>query len=355
MNRRKFLVLSGALATTSVSAATPGKTEFEWKMVTSWPKNSPGPGLTAERLAERITAMSGGRLTVKVYGAGELVPALEVFDAVSRGTAELGHTAALFWRGKVPAGVFFTAVPFGLTADEHAAWVYHGGGQALWDELYADFGLQALMAGNTGMGMGGWFKREINSLDDVRGLKYRIPGLGGDVLQRLGATPIVLPAGEIFAALQAGLVDGAEWVGPWSDTALGLYKAAPYYYWPGFHEPNGTGECLINRQSFAKLPADLQAIVNNACAVESSYSLAEAEWHNAESLERLVREHGVQVRAFPEDVVGAARAAATEVLAEFGKGDALSRRIFTAYEAARQRAMGWSRVSILAFLKARGA
>lgn len=349
------MALSGALATTSIFAATTSneKAEFEWKMVTSWPKNSPGPGLTAERLAGRITAMSSGRLSVKVYGAGELVPALEVFDAVSRGTAELGHTAALFWRGKVPASVYFTAMPFGLTADEHAAWIYHGGGQALWDELYADFGLQALMAGNTGMGMGGWFKREINSLEDVRGLKYRIPGLGGEILQRLGATPIVLPPGEIFPALQAGLVDGAEFVGPWSDMALGLFKAAPYYYWPGFHEPNGTGECLINRNSFAKLPADLQAIVNNACAVESSYSLAEAEWHNAEAITTLVREHGVKIRAFPKEVIDAAREATSEVLAEFGKGDALSRRIYESYEAARQRAIDWSRVSTLAFLQAR--
>lgn len=281
------------------------------------------------------------------------MPALEVFDAVSRGTAELGHTAALFWRGKIPASVFFTAVPFGLTPDEHAAWIYHGGGQALWDELYSGFGLRGLMAGNTGMGMGGWFKREINSLEDIQGLKYRIPGLGGDILQRMGATPVVLPPGEIFSALQAGLVDGAEWVGPWSDMALGLYKAAPYYYWPGFHEPNGTGECLINLQSFAKLPADLQAVVNNACAAENAYSLAEADWHNAEALATLVNEHGVKVRAFPEAVISAARAAAADVLAEFGKGDPMSQRIYTAFEAARQRAMGWSRISTLAFLKAR--
>ncbi|NJN46793.1 MAG: TRAP transporter substrate-binding protein [Candidatus Competibacteraceae bacterium] len=353
IKRRTFMALTGALATTPLTTIAAEKPIFEWKLVTSWPKNSPGPGLTAERLAQRINTMSGGRLLVKVYGAGELVPALEVFDAVSRGTAELGHTASFFWRGKIPASVFFTTVPFGLIAAEHAAWINHGGGQALWEELYGDFGLQPFMAGNTGMGMGGWFKREINNLADLKGLKYRIPGLGGEVLKRLGATTVTLPPGEIFSALQAGVVDGAEWVGPWSDMALGLYKAAPYYYWPGFHEPNGTGECLVHRQSWAKLPTDLQAIVSNACAVEHAYSLAEAEWQNAEAVEQLVRQHGVKIRAFPQDVITAARSAASEVLAEFGQGDDISRRIYESYDMVRQRVIGWSRISTLALLKAR--
>ncbi len=224
IKRRTFLGVAGAAAVAPLSAATRIDARFKWRMITSWPNNSPGPGLTANRLAERITAMSGGRLTVKVYGAGDLVPALEVFDAVSRGAAELGHTASFFWQGKFKASVFFTAVPFGLTPAEHAAWIYHGGGQALWDELYADLGLRAFMAGNTGMSMGGWFKRELTDLSDLKGLKYRIPGLAGEVLRRLGGVPVVVPPGEIFSALQAGVVDGAEFLFHFHDDLIHILR-----------------------------------------------------------------------------------------------------------------------------------
>ncbi len=360
---QEMLSRRSALTLTATACATPFLPAFatpaspikpvEWKMVTSWPKNSPGPGVTAQRLADRITQLSGGRLTIKVFGAGEMVPALEVFDAVSRGTAELGHTASFFWRGKVPASVFFTTVPFGLTATEHLAWIYHGGGQALWDELYAPFGIKAWMAGNTGMSMGGWFKRELTDLSSLKGLKYRIPGLAGEMLRRLGATPMNLPPSEIFAALQSGVIDGAELLGPWSDLGFGLFKAAPYYYWPGFHEPNGTGECLIHRPSLEKLSPELQLIIENACATENAYSLAESEWHNAIALEKLVREHNVQLRTFPTDILLELRRKADEVLADFAKSNPLEQRIYQSYEGARRWAMQWSRVSTEAFLKAR--
>lgn len=353
MNRRSFIAATAAGAGTFAAGSVQAAEVIEWRMVTSWPKNSPGPGITAERLAERIKTMSGWRLTVKVYGAGEIVPAFEVFDAVSRGVAELGHTASFFWQGKLPASAFYTAVPFGLTPEEHMAWLYHGGGQALWNELYSPFGLQPYLAGNTGMGMGGWYKKKINSLDDIKGLKFRMPGLGGEVLRRLGGVPVTVPPGEIFTALQAGVVDGAEYLGPWSDLAFGLYKAAPYYYWPGFHEPNGAGECLVNKDRLAQLPADLQAIVENACAAEHAYALAETQWHNAEALEVLVQQHGVEVLAFPDDFLAAARETTVAVLAEFAEKDDLSRRIYQSYEAARQRAVGWSRISTGALLRAR--
>jgi len=353
LKRRRFLTLAGAAAAAPFTAAAASEVKIHWRMITSWPKNSPGPGMTAQRLAERIAAMSDGRLTVKVYGADELVPALEVFDAVARGVADMGHTAAFFWQGKLPASVFFTTVPFGLTASEHAAWIYHGGGQALWDELYQPFELKPFMAGNTGIGMGGWFKRELTGLDSLKGLKYRIPGLGGEILRRLGGTPVTLAPGDIFAALNSGLVDGAEFLGPWSDLAFGLYKAAPYYYWPGFHEPNGTGECIVKRKSLAALPADLQAVIANACMAENAFALAETEWRNAEALALLVHRHGVKARPFPADILRAARATAAEVLAEFARKDAISRRVYQSYEAARQRAGAWSRVSTLALLQAR--
>lgn len=353
LGRRGFLGLAGAFPALALGVG--GKRHWQWKMVTSWPKNSPGPGRSAERLARRLERASGGRLQVKVFGAGELVPALEVFDAVSRGTAELGHTAALFWAGKLPLSPFFTAVPFGLTPGEHAAWIYHGGGQRLWERLYAPFGIQPYMAGNTGMGMGGWFKQEIQGLQDLQGLKVRMPGLGGEVYRRLGALPVVLPPGEIYTALNTGVVDGAEFVGPWSDLALGLHQAAAYYYWPGFHEPNGTGECLVNREALAELPDDLQALLADACAAEHAQALAESRWFHGEALNTLVNEHGIQLRAFPESVLTAAREASEAVLAELAGENTLAGEIHQSFQAARDRLMDWSRVSLRAFLDARPA
>ncbi|NIA68509.1 TRAP transporter substrate-binding protein [Pelagibius litoralis] len=322
-------------------------------MATSWPKNSPGPGRSAERLAERITLMSGAALRVEVFGAGDLLPPLEVFDGVAGATVEMGHSAAFFWRGKMPASVFFTAVPFGLTPDEHAAWITQGGGQGLWDELYGASGVKPFMAGNSGIQMGGWFTREIGSLADLQGLKFRIPGLGGEVYRRLGATAVVVPPGEIFAALQSGLVDGAEFLGPWSDAAFGFYKVAPYYYWPGFHEPNGTGECLINKAAFDALRPDLQAIVTVACAAEAAFALAEADWQNAQRLKWLVEEKGVQLRAFPPDVVDRARMETSAVLDDLAARDLMSAKILPSYRTALARAKEWSRVGRGAYLAAR--
>lgn len=355
LKRRSFIggLTAGATALAAAPTMLSAQDNVEWRMVTSWPKNSPGPGITAQRLADRIADMSNGRLTIKLYAAGELVPALEVFDGVAGGTADIGHTASFFWQGKARASVFFTAVPFGMTAPEHAAWIYHGGGQALWDELYGSFGLKPFMAGNTGIGMGGWFKKEVNSLEDVKGLKYRIPGLGGEILRQLGAVPVSVPPGEIFGALQSGVIDGAEFLGPWSDLAFGFYKAAPYYYWPGFHEPNGSGECIINLDSWQKLPPDLQAIVTNACAAENSYALAETEWHNATALETLVTKHNVEVRQFPADMLNAVREVRETVMADFASGDDITQRIYQSFEAARKRAISWSNLSTLAVLQAR--
>lgn len=323
-------------------------------MVTSWPKNLPGPGVTAERLAQRITRASGGALNVKVHAAGEIVPALEVFDAVQSGTAQMAHTASFFWQGRLPASVFFTAIPFGLTAPEHAAWVLHGGGQELWDELYAPAGIKPFMGGNTGMQMGGWFRKEIRSLEDVRGLKMRMPGLGGAILRKLGAAPVSLPPGEIFGALQSGLVDAAEFLGPWSDLAQGFYRVAPYYYAPGFHEPNGTGECLVSARAYDELPDDLKAVVADACAAENALSVAEADWMNGAALETLVDEHGVKLRDYPGDVLEAARAAADTVLDEAADGDAMFAKVLDSYRAALARLGAWTDTGTRSFLAARG-
>ena len=271
-------------------------------MVTSWPKRLPGPGMSAERIAERIGKLSGGRIEITVSAAGEIVPAFEVLDAVGSGVAEMGHTAAFYWQGKEPAAAFFTTVPFGLTPNEHVAWIDAGGGQALWDEIYAPFGVKPFMGGNTGVCMGGWFRREIKSRDDVRGVKIRSLGLGGEVYRRLGAIPQTTAPGEILVALQSGVLDAAEFVGPGSDIALGLYRFAPFYYGPGFNKPNGTGECIVSLKTWQSLDDETKAIVSNACAAEASYALAEMERLNIEALAALTTRDNAQLRTFPPDL-----------------------------------------------------
>jgi TRAP-type mannitol/chloroaromatic compound transport system substrate-binding protein len=345
------------LAATAASLAAPAVVRADaptvWRMVTSWPRNLPGPGMTAQRLAERITAMSGGRLQVELHAAGELVPALEVLDAVQAGTAEMAHTASFFWAGKMPAAQFFTSVPFGLLPLEHMAWIEHGGGQVLWDELYAPFGVKPFMAGNTGTSMGGWFRKEIHGLADLQGLKFRIPGLGGEMMRALGVVPTLIPPPEVLPALLSGAIDATEFLGPWSDLAAGFYKAAPYYYWPGLHEPNGTGEALVALPAWRSLPEDLRAVVENACRAEAAYAVAEAEWHDQAALEELVSAHGVQLRRFPPDVEKAAREAAADVLARFAAMGGIEARIYESFSAMQRRAIGWSRYSAQAFLEAR--
>ena len=310
MKRRDFVKNLGAgaaAATTGVAAGLAGAPaaaakKIRWKMVTTWPKNFPGLGTGANYLAKLINEMSGGRIQVKVYGAKELVPAFEIFDAVSRGTAQMGHGASYYWKGKSEAAQFFSAVPFGLTAQEMNAWLYHGGGMELWREVYAPFNLIPGAAGNTGVQMAGWFNREIKSVDDLKGLKMRIPGLGGEVLKRAGGTPVNLPGGELFTSLQSGAIDATEWVGPYNDLAFGLYKAAKYYYYPGFHEPGTCLEAMINKDAYEALPKDLQSIVMNACKVVNIDMLSEYMARNPAALQTLIKKHKVELRRYPDDV-----------------------------------------------------
>lgn len=326
-----------------------------WRMVTSWPKRLPGPGMSAERIAERIAALSGGRLQITVHAAGELVPAFEVLDAVGGGVAEMGHTAAFYWQGKQPAAAFYTTVPFGLTPAEHVAWVEAGGGQALWDEVYAPFGVKPFMGGNTGVCMGGWFRAPLGGLSALRGLKVRALGLGGEVYRRLGATPQTTAPADILVSLQSGVLDGAEFVGPGTDIALGLYRVAPHYYGPGFNKPNGTGECLVSLSAWNGLDADLKAIVAHACATEAGYALSEMERLNAEALAALIERHKVKLESFPAEIVEAARVQAVDVLAGIASQNTLARKVHDSYTGFRDRVAPWSRVSIRAVLEARGA
>ena len=327
----------------------------EWKLVTTWPKNLPALGTAPEKLAQLVAAMSAGRFQIKVYAAGELVPALELFDAVSQGNAEMGHGAAYYWRGKVPMAAFFTTVPFGMTAQEMNGWLRYGGGLELWRELYAPFGLVPLPAGNSGVQMAGWFNKEINSLADLQGLKMRIPGLGGEVFGRAGGTAVTLPGSEIFTALQTGVVDAAEWVSPYNDLAFGLQEIAKFYYYPGWHEPGATLEAIVNAEAWAALPADLQAMLETACQAVNQDVLDEFTARNAAAMRALVEEHGVQVRRLPDDVLARLRELAAQVLREQAADDPLSQRILASYQTFLDEVRGYHAQSEQAYINAREA
>ena len=321
------------------------KKVFRWKLVTTWPKNFPGLGTAPERFAEAVGKMSDGRLKVRVYGAGEIVPALEVFDAVSRGTVQMGHGAAYYWKGKIPEAQWFATVPFGMNAREANAWLFYGGGLKLWTDLYRPFGVRPFPGGNTGTQMGGWFNKEINSLADVKGLKMRIPGLGGEVFKRAGGTPILLPGGEIFTSLQSGAIDATEWVGPYNDLAFGLHKAAKFYYYPGWHEPGLVLELLVNEKAMAELPADLQEVVVSAARRINQDMLDEYSKRNSEALTVLVKEHGVQLRAFPKDVLAEYKRLAGEVLGAERDRSPMGKKIYESYMAFQKASRSYYQVA----------
>ena len=328
----------------------------KWRMVTTWPKNLPGMGLAPETMAKKIKAMSNGRLDIKVYGAGELVPALEVFEAVSGGAVQMGHGAAYYWKGKVPIAQFFTTLPFGLTAQEMNGWLFHGGGMALWRELYAKYNLVPIAGGNTGVQMAGWFNKEINSLEDLKGMKMRIPGLGGEVFNRAGGTAINLPGGEIFTSMQSGVIDATEWVGPYNDLAFGLHEVAKYYYYPGWQEPGPNLELIINKQAWDKLPLDLKAIVENASLAVNADLLAEYTARNNAALRELIDVHGVELRQLPAEVLSEIREISYVLTEEIvDPNDELAQRIYNSYRTYRDGVLSYHEISERAYINARSA
>ncbi|MEM0909812.1 MAG: TRAP transporter substrate-binding protein DctP [Pseudomonadota bacterium] len=305
---------------------------YDWKLVTSWPKNFPGLGRAPETFAKYVNEMSGGRLTITVYGAGELVPGFEVFNAVSSGSIEMGHAGAYYWKGKIPAAPIFSAIPFGMNANEMSAWLHYGGGLELWRELYKPFGVIPFAGGSTGVQMAGWFKKEIKSIDDLQGLKMRMPGLGGEVLKQVGALPVTLTGGEIFSSLQSGAIDATEWVGPYNDKTFGLHKAATIYYTSGWHEPGTTLEFIVNESAYTSLPDDLQKIIEVATRAVNQDMLDEYTNANFLAMQQLIEEHGVQVKTLPEDVMVALRQATDEVIAQKRAEDPMFEKIYAAYD-----------------------
>ncbi|MBL1213538.1 MAG: TRAP transporter substrate-binding protein [Ignavibacteriae bacterium] len=319
------------------------KKNFEWKMVTAWPPRFPILGEGAQKLAEQIEQMSAGRLKITVYGGGELVPALESFDAVSLGAVEAGHSASYYWAGKAPAAQFFTGIPFGMNTLQTYSWLYSGGGLELWRELYEPFNLIPFPAGNTGAQMGGWFNKEINSIDDLQGLKIRQPGLGGKVITEAGAQAILSPGGEIYTNLERGVIDATEWIGPYHDYLMGFHKIAKYYYYPAWHEPTGVLEMFVNKDQFEKLPKDLQLIIDQACRAANLDMLAEIEKKNQEYLNKIIDEEDVEVKPFPNEVFNKLKIYSAEILDDIIANDEMSRKVYKSYSAYQKKIASWSK------------
>lgn len=337
--KRRQLLTAGAVG--SIAAlATPAiaQDKRQWRMVTAWPKNLPGPGVAAQLLADRITALSGGRIEVKLFAAGEIVPGPGVFDAVSEGTADLYHAVPAYWGSKAKSILLFGSQPFGLRADEQVGWMMHGGGQALYDEMYGRFGIKPFLCGNSGPQWAGWFRKELNSVEDLKGLKFRTTGLASEMATKLGMAAEAMGGPPMFQALQTGALDAGEFIGPWSDSALGFQQVAKFYYWPGVGEPSSAEECGINAKAYGELPDDLKAAVQLAC--ESLYNPVWTEYttKHAQALEKLVAEDGVQVRKLPDDIIVAMGKAGAEVLDELRQSDdELGRRIVESFIAYRDQ------------------
>ena len=348
MDRRSFITKAGLGAGAATAAlATPALAQGSKEMVivSTWPRDFPGLGLPAQRLAARITELTDGRVTTKYFAAGERVGAFDSFDHVTSGDAQAYIGADYYWRGKHPAWAAYTAIPFGLTATEMDAWIKYAGGQELWDELAGEFGLKNFAAGNTGVQMGGWFNKEMESADDFKGLKMRIPGLGGDVLAKLGASTVSLPGGQIYENLVSGAIDATEWVGPYNDYFMKFYEAAKFYYYPGMHEPGSQLALGMNRTFWDSLSKNDQAIIEAACNEENSRTLAETNANNGAYLQRLINDHGVELKQFNDDVYDSFGEASEEVLEEAMAHSPLAKKTFEAVVKARNEIGGWMAIS----------
>lgn len=310
---------------------------FNWKLVTTWPPNLPINHDAVVKFAEDVEIMSRGRLRIQVFAGGELIPALQSFDAVSQGSVEMAHGASYYWAGKVPAAQFLTVVPFGMTQKGAWAWIYSGEGLQLWRELYEKFDVIPFPMGNTGIQMGGWFNKKIDSIEDLKGLKMRIPGLGGKVLAKAGGNPVLLSAAEIYTALERGTIDATEWVGPLHDVRFGLDRAAKYYYYPGWHEPGTQLELIINAQAWAQLPPDLHGIIESAAAAASLYMYGRSEVENAAAFNDLKQAGHTVILEFPREVTDRLAVLTREVMAEEAAKDKDFARVLASYEAFRAR------------------
>ena len=350
--RRDFLKKTAAVTGAGFVFGAPAvhvPKKYSWKMVTAWPPHSPLLGEGAEMLARLIEEMSGGKLTIRVYGGGELVPPLESFEAVSQGVIEMGHGSSYFWGGKATAAPFFTAVPFGMTAQQTNAWFYAGGGLELWQEVYAPFNLISMPVANTGVQMGGWFNKEIRSIEDFKGLKMRMPGFGGRVITKAGATVVLSVGSEIYMNLERGVIDAAEWVGPYHDYLMGFHRTAKYYYYPGWQEPSATLELFINKHAFENLTKDLQTVIKTAAYRVNLWVLSEFESRNNIYLQKLINDCGVLLKRFPDNVLKALKEHTKVVMDELTSKDPMSKKVYESYRRFQKDVSAWAAVSEIAY------
>ena len=336
-----------------MEAAAVVKDRVKIAMVTTWPRDFPGLGTGAQRLAQRLSDMSDGRIQVEYFAGGERVKPFDSFDEVASGNAQAYHAADYYWKGKHPGWAYFPSVPFGLTYTEINAWIRWAGDQELWDELAGEFDVKCLMAGNTGVQMGGWFRKEINTEDDLKGLKMRIPGLGGDVMAKLGASPVSLPGGQIYENLVSGAIDATEWVGPWNDSFMKFYEAAKYYYYPGMHEPGSMLSAGFNKKFWDSLSKADQTLIEAAASMENDVMMSEYNAKNGAALARLTRDQGVQVRKFSDDIYDSFGKAAEEVFAGVVTHSDLAKRIHESFDKSRREIGGWSNLSDQAYVAQR--
>lgn len=356
MDRRKLLksaLVGTAAATTTSAFAEKHEKKMKINMVSTWPRDFPGLGTGAQRFAERVGEISGGRMEIKYYASGERVKAFDSFDEVAAGNSQIYHGAEYYWKGKHPGFAYFTTVPFGLTVTEMNAWIRFGGGQELWDKLAGEFGVKGLMCGNSGVQMGGWFRKEINSAEDLKGLKMRIPGLGGDVMSKLGVSPVSLPGGQIYENLTSGAIDATEFVGPWNDKIMKFHEAAKYYYYPGMHEPGAMLSIGMNKKWWDGLSKTDQAVIEAAAAEENDTMLAEFNAKNGEALNSLITENGVKLRAFSDDIYDSFGEASEKVFEEVKKHSPLAKEIHESFEAARENTGSWAKISDQAYVAQR--
>lgn len=322
--------------------------QYEWKMTTTWPPNFPVLDDACKLFARLIEEMSAGSMKIHVYGGGELAPPLKAFDTVRQGGAEIGSGAAYYWAGVAPAAQFFASIPFGMNAQQHTAWIVSGGGQQLWNELYAKYNLVPFLGGNTGVQMGGWFNKEINSLEDIKGLKMRIPGLGGTVFTKAGGSQVLLPGSELYTSLERGVIDATEWLGPFHDTLMGFHEIAKYYYSPGWHEPGTALEFFVNKDKFDELPDHLQAIFKAASYQTHLWCWMEFEKRNAMTLQELAQKN-ISIRQFPQEVLATFKELSTEALVELSEQDAFSAKVYDSFKAFKAAAQDYANLTEVAF------
>ena len=360
MERRKFIKTAGvagvggaAIAASNFPKPALAQERVKMAMVTTWPRDFPGLGTGAQRLAKRLSDMSEGRIQVEYFAAGERVGAFDSFDEVASGNAQAYHAADYYWKGKHPGWAYFTSVPFGLTYTEMNAWIRFGGGQELWDELAGSFGLKAVMAGSTGVQMGGWFNKEINTADDLKGLKMRIPGLGGDVMAKLGASPVSLPGGQIYENLVSGAIDATEWVGPWNDSFMKFYEAAKFYYFPGMHEPGSMLSFGMNASFWSKLSTADKTMIEAAASMENDVMMSEYNAKNGASLATLIKDQGVELREFSDEIYDSFGKAADEVFEGVRAHSPLANKIHESFLKSRSEVGGWANIADVAYLRQR--